>query len=163
MRSASGYGSDRSRTPLTTLKIAVVAPIPSASVIVVTRTNAGARRNWRLANRISCNQPSSHSRTCVRRIWVTSFESVASTIRQPNPRHGCEAGSRRLEQAVKSGDPVRVSGPRVAQREVMKAPHVEEPLDRVTRLAFGGDRRRFEAFLEAIQAVTPPGAQVILR
>jgi hypothetical protein len=32
MRSASGYGSGRSSTPLITLKIAVLAPMPSPSV-----------------------------------------------------------------------------------------------------------------------------------
>ena len=35
-RSGSGYGSGFSSTPLTTLKIALFAPIPSASVRIVT-------------------------------------------------------------------------------------------------------------------------------
>ena len=36
-REGSGYGSGFRMTPLTTLKIAVFAPIPSASVSTVTR------------------------------------------------------------------------------------------------------------------------------
>ena len=35
--------------------------------------------------------------------------------------------------------------------------------ERVTRLAFGGDPRRFEEFVRAIDEATPPGVQVILR
>ena len=35
--------------------------------------------------------------------------------------------------------------------------------ERVTRLAFGGDARRFEEFVRALDDVTPAGAEVILR
>ena len=35
--------------------------------------------------------------------------------------------------------------------------------DRVVRLAFGGDRRRFEEFVQAIADATPAGVDVILR
>jgi len=35
--------------------------------------------------------------------------------------------------------------------------------DRVVRLAFGGDRRRFEEFVQAIADATPDGVDVILR
>ena len=35
--------------------------------------------------------------------------------------------------------------------------------ERVIRLAFGGDSRRFEEFVDALAQETPPGAQVILR
>jgi hypothetical protein len=45
-------------------------------------------------------------------------------------------------------------------------PNVEpEPvmLDRVVRLAFGGDRARFACFLDALRDVTPPEASIILR
>src|SRR5947199_3401843 len=48
--SASGYGSGRSRTAFTMLKIAVFAPIPSASVRTATRVNPGDLRTWRRAN-----------------------------------------------------------------------------------------------------------------
>jgi hypothetical protein len=51
-RSGCGYGSGRSRTPLTTLKMAVLAPMPSARVIAATAVNPGdftrrRRANWR--------------------------------------------------------------------------------------------------------------------
>src|SRR5207302_3242084 len=48
--SASGYGSGRSRTALTMLKMAVLAPIPSASVRTATKVNPGDLRSWRRAN-----------------------------------------------------------------------------------------------------------------
>ena len=41
-RSESGNGNGLSRTPLTTLKIAVVAPMPIASVSTVVSVNPGA-------------------------------------------------------------------------------------------------------------------------
>ena len=54
-RSACGYGSARSSTPFTTLNIAVVAPMPSASVATATTLNAGVRASDRAANRMSRN------------------------------------------------------------------------------------------------------------
>src|SRR5436305_1674760 len=48
--SASGYGSGRSRTALTMLKMAVLAPIPSASVRTATNVNPGDLRSWRRAS-----------------------------------------------------------------------------------------------------------------
>ena len=41
MRSASGYGSGRSSTPLITLKIAVFAPMPRPSVRMNARAKPG--------------------------------------------------------------------------------------------------------------------------
>jgi hypothetical protein len=38
------YGSGRSRTPCTTLKMAVVRPIPTASVKTTVAVNVGLRR-----------------------------------------------------------------------------------------------------------------------
>ena len=52
-RSASGYGSGRSRIALMTLKIAVLAPIPSASVATATSVKPGEFRSVRAANRTS--------------------------------------------------------------------------------------------------------------
>ena len=52
-RSGSGYASGRSITPLTTLKIAVIAPTPSAMVRTATAVNAGLRRSARSAKRRS--------------------------------------------------------------------------------------------------------------
>ena len=52
-RSGSGKGSGFSRTPLTTLKMAVLAPMPSASVTSVARVKAGVRSRRRAACRTS--------------------------------------------------------------------------------------------------------------
>ena len=49
----AAYGRGRSSTACTTLKMAVLAPIPSASEATVNRANSGARRNWRSATRTS--------------------------------------------------------------------------------------------------------------
>ena len=48
-RSGWGYPSGRRITPLTTEKIAVLAPIPSASVRMVTSANPGVRSRFRTA------------------------------------------------------------------------------------------------------------------
>jgi hypothetical protein len=48
-RSASGYGSGRSRTAFTTLKIALLAPMPTASVATATSVKPGAWRSRRSA------------------------------------------------------------------------------------------------------------------
>ena len=48
-RSADGNGSERSRTPSTTLKMVVLAPMPSPRVSTATVVNAGQRRNVRSA------------------------------------------------------------------------------------------------------------------
>src|SRR5512134_494996 len=52
-RSACGYGSGRSRMALMTLKIAVLAPIPSASVATATKVKAGDFTSVRAAKRMS--------------------------------------------------------------------------------------------------------------
>jgi hypothetical protein len=52
--SAFGYGSGFSSTAFRVLKMAVVAPIPSASVAMAASGNAGARRRLRNAKRRSC-------------------------------------------------------------------------------------------------------------
>jgi hypothetical protein len=50
MRSGSRYdGSGRSSTPLTTVKIVVVAPMPSPSVRIATAAKPGLRRSVRQA------------------------------------------------------------------------------------------------------------------
>src|SRR5437762_3959341 len=54
IRSASGYGSGRSKTALTMLKIAVFAPMPSASVRIAITLKLGCFRSMRKAYRISC-------------------------------------------------------------------------------------------------------------
>src|SRR6267143_1814627 len=51
IRSAPGYGSGRSRTALTMLKMAVFAPMPSARVRIATAENAGFLISCRKARR----------------------------------------------------------------------------------------------------------------
>ena len=48
-RSGLGYGKGFSRTPLTTLKIAVLAPIPMASDAMMMKVETGLRRSMRRA------------------------------------------------------------------------------------------------------------------
>jgi len=47
IRSASGKGSDLSNTALTTLKMAVLAPMPRARTAIVTAANPGLLRRAR--------------------------------------------------------------------------------------------------------------------
>jgi hypothetical protein len=67
--SASGYGSGRSRTALTTLKIAVLALMPSASVSTATAAKPGFLRRMRTpwpTSRPNCSSqaPDRTARTC---------------------------------------------------------------------------------------------------
>src|SRR5437763_8647626 len=55
MRSAAGYGSERSSTASTTLKIAVHAPMPSASESTAAAVKPGRVRNMRAAYLKSCH------------------------------------------------------------------------------------------------------------
>ena len=48
-RSGCGNGSGRNSTPLTTLNIATVVPIPSVNVAIAVKVNAGERRSVRAA------------------------------------------------------------------------------------------------------------------
>ena len=48
-RSGASYWSGRSSTPFTTVKIVVVAPIPSASAATAAAVNPGVRRSARRA------------------------------------------------------------------------------------------------------------------
>src|SRR3989442_11352396 len=54
MWSGSGKGSGRSSTPYTTVKIAVLAPMPSARVNTATDVNPGLFASIRAAYRRSC-------------------------------------------------------------------------------------------------------------
>lgn len=67
MRSAPEYGRGRSKTPYTTLKIAVVAPIASASVNTMMALTPGFLPSTRAAYRKSCQNPfifASLSKSC---------------------------------------------------------------------------------------------------
>src|SRR5262249_42621577 len=54
--SGSGYGSGLSRSALTTLKTAVLAPIPIASDATITTVRPAVRLNVRRAYRRSCRK-----------------------------------------------------------------------------------------------------------
>ena len=56
-RSALAYGSGRSTTALTTVKIALLAPMPSASVAIAIAAKPGCLK-LRSANRTSCTSAS---------------------------------------------------------------------------------------------------------
>src|SRR5688572_2905603 len=57
-RSGSEYGNGRSSVASTRAKIALLAPMPSASVAAATIVKAGALRSWRQANDTSCRSSS---------------------------------------------------------------------------------------------------------
>src|SRR6266850_2804214 len=61
-RSALGNGKLCRRTECTAVKIAVLAPIPIASVSTATKVSPGRLPNMRMAKRTSSNQPSSSGR-----------------------------------------------------------------------------------------------------
>ncbi|MGH7446554.1 MAG: hypothetical protein ACRELT_03280 [Longimicrobiales bacterium] len=60
-RSGDSYGSGRSTTPFSTLKIALFAPIPSARVRMAMNANPGARASERKAYRTSENSSAMRS------------------------------------------------------------------------------------------------------
>src|SRR5215510_11797668 len=55
-RPGSAYGRGPSRTALTMLNIAVLAPMPSASAMTATAVSAGAFKSVRTPNRKSCSR-----------------------------------------------------------------------------------------------------------
>ena len=59
----SGYGSGCRSTLSTTLKMAVLAPIPSANVAITTPLNVAFFRSDLMANRTSCRNRSGQPRT----------------------------------------------------------------------------------------------------
>src|SRR4030095_16780495 len=55
-------------TPRTSVKMAALAPMPSASVMITTNVNPGDLRSWRRANRMSFNMEVSFGSQCDDRI-----------------------------------------------------------------------------------------------
>src|SRR5215210_142556 len=80
IRLASGYGSGRSNTPYTTLKIAVVAPMPNASVPTMIAGTPGFLPSARAAYRKSCHSPAMF--TPLRRLCSPSYGSEVHTFRK---------------------------------------------------------------------------------
>jgi len=86
-RSGRGYGAPCSRTVLTRLKIAVLAPIPSTSVATMTIDSAGLRRVTRRAYRRSCCQPSIRASGIngrCRARSISALKSASATMRIQN-------------------------------------------------------------------------------
>lgn len=93
------YGSGRSKSTLTALKMAVVAPTPIASVSTDTTVNAGRRASPRAAYRISCTTLSTTSLTCMRRSrWLAEVCSRRRTSASDAPSR--RAASRRASSGV---------------------------------------------------------------
>src|SRR5947209_10567824 len=88
IRSASGYGSGRRRTALTMLKIAVLAPIPSASVIIATAENAGFLISPRKASRRSLITKRDH--------WI----DPGGASRRNETGSGCDRGQQRRDRKI---------------------------------------------------------------
>src|ERR687891_301122 len=85
-RSGEGKGSGFNNTALTTLKMAVFAPIPSPSVRIATNVNPGDLRSWRKANLRSFM---SFGAQCLNRI------DLSRTLRRDQ---ACEDSDEREEQ-----------------------------------------------------------------
>ncbi len=87
-RASSPNGSGRRRTPFTTLKIAVVTPMPSASVRMTAALKPGRARTVRSAWRTLRAQPSGWVRIGMCREWLAGTTmSPRTTLRQSaNPR-----------------------------------------------------------------------------
>jgi hypothetical protein len=78
--SGRAYGSGSSSTPFTTVKIAVVAPMPNISVSSTTAVKPGVRRIERNANPTSCRSASHQSArfTSLSISWSISRQAAAT-------------------------------------------------------------------------------------
>ena len=91
-RSGSGNGSGRMRTPLTTLNIATVVPMPRVSVRIAAVVNAGARRSVR-AHSWRSRRRSLTSRTSL------CLGTPPCAVRRPRCQQRLAAGRVRREAA----------------------------------------------------------------
>src|SRR5436305_4406644 len=83
-RSAAGKGNGRSTTPLITLKMAVFAPMPSASVSTATAVKPGFFSNWRRAKRrsfISARRNIEHRTLNIERRMLSGSRVLAFDVR----------------------------------------------------------------------------------
>src|SRR5437879_8605352 len=91
MRFGLWYGSGRSRTPLTKLKIAVFAPMPRARVRTATVVNPGDLLSMRTAKRRSCQRSEEHTSELqsplylVCRLLLEKKKNNRRAVRPPNP------------------------------------------------------------------------------
>src|SRR6266480_2222129 len=122
IRSASGYGSGRSKTALTMLKIAVFAPIPRASVKIAMAENAGLLTSCRRAKRMSFNmevirpsgsfgsQGDDWIYTCSAAGWHTAGDQRDCQKRKHGDQHssgidGADVVKQRHQRAARSNCP----------------------------------------------------------
>src|SRR4029077_20113266 len=115
IRSASGYGSGRSRTALTMLNIAVFAPMLSASVKTATRVNPGDLRSWRRAN----------------------LKSLILFCAQRDDRIDA-CGAAGWYQTGKNGSDAETCGSNGNQKRIMRRDLVKLSRDEMTRAQRGG-------------------------
>ena len=94
--SSSGfeYGSGLRRTAYTTLKMAVLAPMPSASVQMAAAAKPGVLRNERSARRVSCQAASIHM------VPLASRHSSLTWSMPPNSSRARRASSSDIPSAM---------------------------------------------------------------
>src|SRR4051794_22388532 len=116
MREESGYESGRRRTALTSEKMAVFAPIPTASVRTATSVKPGLRRHPRSAYRTSCaTWPTSFFGSAMWREGTSarctqSTSQHADTVRQISRRSG-RVGALERRQLRSANQYQQVTGP----------------------------------------------------
>ena len=139
MRSASGNGSGFSSTPYTTLKSAVVAPMPSASMPTIAPAKSGCLRRNRSVPRTSCFLIGG-----LRRGPGLRADRAGTTTPLPAAGHGEEQ-----RVAEPAGAQRRAYGPRPAGRRRFHAEH-EDLLHVGADLSTDRGRRREQH--DAVQA-----------
>src|SRR5213080_766194 len=101
-RSEAGNGNGRNKTPFTTVKIAVFAPMPSASVNTATAVKPGFFNNWRKANLRS------FITQCLHRIDIR--RAARGDVAREEGNGTQESGNARKSEGVKRAKPEEQSG-----------------------------------------------------
>ena len=105
-RSGSCHGRGRRSTASTTLKIAALAPMPSASVAIATAVKPAFRRSVRLPNLRSCQNVSMNVDACIRSFDGFALPEVCSR----RPASGEDAPRRRFPGMAAYNVPTRPQG-----------------------------------------------------
>ncbi len=150
MRSGSANPSGSSSTAFTTEKIAVLAPIPSASAATAARVKPGLRRSARSAWRRSLPKPSSTS------------ASSSSTFGGSGVPYGLAPAARHVLVVVEGGAPARdlLGREEVGVREVVLPRRIVAPAQRRRdrRARRGGGLEHAQRELERLRCdSTSPG------
>src|SRR5437588_9267812 len=133
MRSASGNGSGRSRTPFTRLKIAVFAPMPSARVKIAMMLKPGVFNNIRTAYFRSVNTKSLFS--AQRLNWIDKC-GAARRQQTRNQRRAREEDRRTAEQRwIVRRDLEQLRCDQASQRKRRRDANHEPDYDRAHALA----------------------------